>query len=270
MIIIGEKINGFIPKTLAAIEAQDAEYIKSLAADQAAAGANFIDICAGVSSEKELDTMKWLIDLAQEASDLPLSLDSSSPAILLEAMKFVNKPGIINSVSLEEEDGVSKCDLVFPVIADTDWKVVALSIDTSGIPESSAGKAEVAGRMIEKAAAAGIVQDRLYIDLVVTTLATMQDSLLNFTSAIALVHEKYPEVHFTSGLSNISFGMPFRTAINRQFLALTMAAGMDSAIMDPLSSDMQATMYATAALLGQDEYCMEYLQAYRAGRFGAK
>jgi len=269
MIIIGEKINGFIPKTLAAIEAKDADYIKEIARKQEENGATYLDICAGVSSDKELDTMKWLIDLAQEASDLPLCLDSSAPAILVETLPLANKPGLLNSVSLEEEDGVSKCDVIFPVIADTTWNVVALTIDTDGIPDPAEGKAAVARRIINQAASFGIAQDRIFIDSVVTTLATKQDSLINFTESMKLIHEEFPKVHFTSGLSNISFGMPFRKVINMQFLSLCMAAGMDSAIMDPLSSEMLATMYATAALLGHDEYCMEYLQAYREGVFGA-
>jgi len=268
MIVIGEKINGFIPKTLAAIESRDENYIKEIAAAQDQNGADFIDICAGVATEIELETMEWLIDLVQGATSKPLCLDSSSPAILLETMKMVSKPGVLNSVSLEEEDGLSKCDVIFPAIAGTGWKVVALTVDTTGIPESSEDKAAAAGKMIDQAASFGIEQDRLFIDLVVTTLATKQDSLQNFTDAIKIVHAKYPEVHFTSGLSNISYGMPFRKSINTQFLALAMQAGMDSAIMDPLSSDMQATLYATNALLGRDEYCMEYLQAYRDGIFG--
>lgn len=271
MIIIGEKINGFIPKTLAAIEAQDEAYIKEITLGQEAGGATYLDICAGVSSERELETMKWLIDIAQANSDLPLCLDSSSPAVLLEMMKLAKKPGVINSVSLEVEDsGKSKCDIIFPVIADTEWSVVALTIDAKGIPEPAEGKAEVAARIINQAAEAGIAQNRIFIDPVVTTLATKQDSLENFTDALKMIHEQFPEVHFTSGLSNISFGMPYRKAINTQFLALSMAAGMDSAIMDPMSEDMQATLHATAALLGQDEYCMEYLGAYREGLFGAK
>ncbi|MDR1087853.1 MAG: dihydropteroate synthase [Coriobacteriales bacterium] len=270
MIIIGEKINGFIPKTLRAIEERDLQYIRELAEAQEENGADYLDICAGVGSEKELEVMSWLIDAAQESSSLPLCLDSSSPKILLETMKLANRPGIINSVSLEVEDGKSKCDLIFPVIAASDWKVIALTIDANGIPEEPEGKAEVARRMITQAAEAGIVQNRILIDLVVTTLATKQDSLSNFTDSLRLVHAEFPEVHFTSGLSNISFGMPFRKAINMQFLALAMAAGMDSAIMDPLSPDMQATLHATSALLGRDEYCMEYLQAYRDGLFGAK
>jgi 5-methyltetrahydrofolate--homocysteine methyltransferase len=269
MIIIGEKINGFIPKTLTAIETRDEDYLRELARVQEECAADYLDICAGVSTEIELETMQWLIGLAEEASPLPLCLDSSSPAILLECLPLVSKPGILNSVSLEVDDeGRTKCDVVFPVIADTAWKVVALTIDTKGISDDPQVKAEIAGRIITTAAEAGIAQDRIFIDPVVTTLATNQESLVSFNETIRLIKAEFPEVHFTSGLSNISFGMPFRKAINMQFLALAMAAGMDSAIMDPTSRDMQATIHAVDALLGNDEYCMEYLSAYREGLFG--
>jgi 5-methyltetrahydrofolate--homocysteine methyltransferase len=271
MIIIGEKINGFIPKTLAAIEAKDAEYIKAIAVGQAEGGADYLDICAGVAPELERDTMRWLIDIAQTNSSLPLCLDSSDVQVLLELKELAKKPGILNSVSLElVDDERTKCDVVFPAVAASDWGIIALTCDNTGIPDEPAKKFELAKDMISQANAAGIATERIYIDPCVTTLASNQESLLNFIGGIALIKAEYPTVHFTSGLSNISFGMPYRKAINTQFLCLAMQAGMDSAIMDPMSADMQATLFATAALLGNDEYCMEYLQAYRAGLFGAK
>ncbi|MCL2826049.1 MAG: methyltetrahydrofolate cobalamin methyltransferase [Eggerthellaceae bacterium] len=266
MIIIGEKINGFIPKTLAAIEAKDAEYIKSIAIGQAEGGADYLDICAGVAPELERDTMKWLIGIAQEACDLPLCLDSTDPEVLLEMMELANKPGLLNSVSMEND----KCDKIFPAIADTTWGVVALTCNNEGIPDDPAVKIVIARQIVALAREHGIDDTRLFIDPLVTTLATKGDSMHNFTEGIRLIHDEFPKVHFTSGLSNISFGMPFRKAINQQFLCLAMAAGMDSAIMDPMSADMQATLHATNALLGNDDYCMEYLQAFREGLFGKK
>ena len=94
--------------------------------------------------------------------------------------------------------------------------------------------------------------------------------MLNFMEGVRLIKEEFPKVHFTSGLSNISYGMPYRKGINMQFMCLAMYAGMDSAIVDPLSEDMQATIRATDALLGNDEYCMDYLEAYREGMFPKK
>ena len=281
MIIIGEKINGFIPKTLAAIEAKDQSYIRQIAKGQADGGAAYLDICAGTAPEVERETLEWLVDVALDETEIPLCLDSSDPQLLLDMYAYVQAnatgeqatSGVINSVSLERVDdgsGRTKCDVIYPAIAQSEWGVVALTCDNSGIPDDPKVKFELAAKMIDQAAQAGIAQDRVFIDPLVTTLGANPESLLNFNEGIRLIKEVYPKVHFTSGLSNISFGLPYRKCINMQFLCLAMAAGMDSAIMDPMSADMLATLYASDALLGNDEYCMEYLSAYRAGLFGAK
>jgi len=264
MIIIGEKINGFIPRTLEAIEAKDEVYIRSIAKSQTECGADFIDVCAGTAPEIERETMRWLIGLVQDEVDTPLCIDSSDTDVLLEMMKLANKPGLINSVSGE----VGKCEAIFPVIGGTDWKVVALTCDKNGIPTDPEVKFQIADGLISQALAHDVPLGNIFIDPLVTTLATTGDSLLSFNEAVRKIKEKYPEVHITSGLSNISFGMPYRKAINTQFLALAMSAGMDSAIMDPTSADMRSTLYATDALLGRDEYCMNYLTAFRAGMIG--
>jgi 5-methyltetrahydrofolate--homocysteine methyltransferase len=280
MIIIGEKINGFIPKTLAAIEAKDEGYIRQIALGQQEGGAAYLDICAGTAPEIERETLEWLIDIALDETQTPLCLDSSDPQMLLDMFAYVQgkaegkqaSDGIINSVSLERvgDSGITKCDLVYPAIASSNWGVVALTCDNKGIPDDPKVKFELASKMIDQAAAAGIAQNRVYIDPLVTTLGANPESLISFNEGVRLIKEAYPQVHFTSGLSNISFGLPFRRGINMQFLCLAMAAGMDSAIMDPTSADMLATLYATDALLGNDEFCMEYLGAYRAGLFGTK
>jgi len=273
MYIIGEKINGFIPRTLQAINDRDEAYIRKVAIGQSENGASFIDVCAGVAPEIEREVLVWLIDIVLDACDTPLCLDSSDVNMLVDMFNYVQQKatgrqkdeGMINSVSMEE----GKCEVIFPVIAEyTGWSVVALTCNNDGIPDDPPTKLVIARQMVELAASYGIVQDRLFIDPLVTTLATKGDSLQNFTEGIALIKEAFPQVHFTSGLSNISFGMPFRKVINTQFLCLAMAAGMDSAIMDPMSKDMLGTLYATNALLGEDEYCLEYLSAYRDGLFG--
>ena len=266
MIIIGEKINGFIPKTLKAIEAKDAEYIKTIAMGQDEAGADYLDICAGVAPDIEMETMVWLIDKAQEVSKLPLCLDSSDTQILIDCMKLTEKPGIVNSISMEE----GKCEAILPVVQGTDWSIIALTCNNEGIPDDPQKKLEIARDIIDATRAHGIDDKKVFIDPLVTTLGTKTDSLLNFTEGIRLIKEEFPNVHFTSGLSNISFGMPYRRGINTQFLCLAMNAGMDSAIMDPTDPYMQAALFSTNALLGNDEYCMEYLGAYRDGLFPAK
>lgn len=266
MIIIGEKINGFIPKTLQAIEARDEAYIKEIALKQQECRADYIDICAGVAPDIEMETMEWLIGLVQEVCTIPISLDSSDPQIILDCIPLCNQPGLINSVSMEE----GKVDKIFPVIADTEWKVVALTCNQDGIPDDADTKFAIAKDIMDAAKKYGIPADRVYIDPLVTTLGTKSDSMVSFVEAIKLILAEYPDVHITSGLSNISYGMPYRRGINMQFLCLTMNAGMDSAILDPMDPFMQTVIYATDALLGNDDYCMEYLDAYREGLFPVK
>jgi 5-methyltetrahydrofolate--homocysteine methyltransferase len=264
MIIIGEKINGSVPKTGAAIAGRDEAYIRRLAGKQAEFGASYLDICASVAPDKELETLKWLAELVQQESDLPLCLDSPNAGIFAEAIKFCKKPGIINSVSMEGD----KIEKVFPVIAGTEWQCIALLCDNSGIPESAGKRLEVFETILKKAGEYGIEPGKLYIDPVVEMLAASEEGALKIFETIRQVKARCPDVHITSGASNISFQLPLRKFINRSFIILCMAAGMDSAIVDPVNPDMLALIYAAEALLGRDEMCMEYIGAYRDGLFG--
>ena len=263
MIIIGEKINGFVPKTGKAIQEQNGDYIKEIAIAQSEVGADFLDCCPA-TDVGALETMKWLIDLIQEVTDTPIALDSPSADILVEAMGYVNKPGMINSVSLAG----GKIEKIFPLIAGTPWKVVAMLDDENGIPSDAEGRIDVFKRLLVKMDEYGIKPDQVFIDPLVETLGTNEESLLTFAEVCREAKKLCPKIHITSGLSNISFGLPVRKMINMAFMVLAMNAGMDSAIVDPLNRDMMGIIYATDALLGEDEFCMEYLEAYREGLFG--
>jgi 5-methyltetrahydrofolate--homocysteine methyltransferase len=266
MIIIGEKINGSIPSTAKAIAEKNEAFIRNLALKQTEMGANYIDVAAGTTPDIERDTLKWLINIVQDTVETPLCIDSSDPYIILDMIPLAKRPGMINSIS--EERG--KCEIIMPQVADTDWKIIALTCDNSGISTDAKVKFDIAVVIVEKAKKYGIAVDRLFIDPLVTTVSTTGDSLLVFNETLIEIKKKYPEIHITSGLSNISYGMPFRKIINQQFLTLAMSAGMDSAIMDPTSDDMRATLYATDALLGQDRNCRRFLTAFRKGVIGPK
>ena len=230
MIIIGEKINGSIPIVAEAIAKRDSEFIKARAKLQAESGATYIDCCASVPEAEEVETLKWMIDCIQEVTDLPISIDSPSPDVLAQAYKFCKKPGIFNSVSGEGH----KIDTIFPIMAEPGnegWQVIALLSDNTGIPKCAA--------------------DRLKVFETITS-----------------VREQYPTIHITAAISNISFNLPVRKLINYGFLVLAMNAGLDSGIMDPTNKDMLGLVYATEALLGLDDYCMEYIGAYREGLIG--
>ena len=267
MIIIGEKINGSIPSVAKAIAARDAEFIKERAKMQAAANATFIDCCASVPEAEEVETLHWMIDCIQEVTDLPISVDSPSTAVLAEAYKFCKRPGIFNSVSGEG----NKLDVIFPIMAqpgNEDWEVIALLSDDTGIPKCAADRLRVFDKIMAKAKEYGIKPSRIHIDPLVEMLCTSEDGIAMNIEVIQTVRERYPDIHITAAISNISFNLPVRKLVNYGFMILAMNAGLDSGIMDPCNRDMLGLVYATEALLGLDDYCMEYIGAYRDGLIG--
>lgn len=266
MIVIGEKINGSIPAVAEAIAKRDAEFIKNRAKIQEEAGATFIDCCASVPEEEEVETLKWMIDCIQEVTDLPISVDSPSADVLLQVFPYCKRPGLINSVSGEGD----KIDKIFPAIADTKWEVICLLSDDTGIPKCAADRLKVFDKIMAKAKEYGIAPSRMHIDPLVEMLCTSENGIETNTEVISSVRSQYPDIHITAAVSNISFNLPVRKMINLGFTVLAMNAGLDSAILDPTNRDLMGVIYATEALLGEDEYCMEYIGAYREGIFGPK
>ena len=266
MIIIGEKINGSIPSMAKAIEERNEEHIKNIAKAQAEAGCAYIDVCASVEDDKEHEVMKWLIDLVQEVTDTPIALDSPNAETLVKCMPYCKKPGLINSVSGEG----NKMEIVFPVIADTKWEVVALLNDNSGIPKTAADRLRVFDSIMAEAEKYGIAPNRIHIDPLVEMLCTSDDGIAMVEEVMSTIKAKYPTIHITGAVSNISFNLPARKLVNQAFVVLAMKAGMDSAVLDPLNRDMMGMIYAAEACLGLDEMCMEYISAYREGIFGTK
>ena len=265
MIIIGEKLNGSIPAVAQAIANRDAEFIKQRAIAQANAGATYLDCCASVPESEELETLAWMIDCIQQVTDLPIAVDSPSADILAQAWKLCKRPGLLNSVSGEGD----KMDKLFPILAENKgWEVVALLSDDKGIPKSAADRLRVFDKIMTKAKEYGIAPNRIHIDPLVEMLCTSEDGIGMVIEVISTIREKYPTIHITGAVSNISFNLPVRKVLNQAFLVLAMNAGMDSAVLDPTNRDMMGMVFATEAMLGLDEYCMEYIGAYREGIFG--
>ena len=265
MIVIGEKINGSIPAVADAIARRDADFIKQRAIAQTNAGATFIDCCASVPEAEEVETLHWMIDCIQEVTDLPIAVDSPSADVLTKAYKFCNKPGLFNSVSGEGD----KIDKIFPLMAENKgWHVIALLSDDTGIPKNAADRLKVFDKIMAKAKEFGINPNRIHIDPLVEMLCTSENGIETNREVISTIREKYPTIHITAAVSNISFNLPVRKMLNLGFTVLAMSYGLDSAILDPTNRDMIGLIYATEALLGQDDYCMEYIEAYRDGKFG--
>lgn len=265
MIIIGEKINGAIPSVAKAIEEKDEALIRKIAIAQAEAGATFIDVCASVDDGIEMETMAWLIRIVQDAVTTPIAVDSPNTQTCVNCIPFCKKPGLLNSVSLEG----TKIDDAFPALAKAkDWEVVALLNDDTGIPKTAEKRLEVFEGIMKRAKEFDIAPHRFHIDPLVEMLCTSEDGIQMVVDVITEIKKQYPSIHITGAVSNISFNLPVRKLVNQGFVVLAMQAGMDSAILDPLNRDMMGMIYATEALLGQDDYCMEYIGAYRDGIFG--
>lgn len=266
MIVIGEKINGTIPTVAKAIAERNGEIIKELVKRQEDAGADYLDVCAGTKPEEELDALRWLVEIVQSCTHVPICLDSPNPQILENVMTGIDKPGILNSVSGEG----NKCDVLYPLLKGNTWQIVALTCNENGIPSDAKTKVDIACKLIEEAGKYGITPERMHIDPLVLSLSTVSSALLEFTEAMREIKKSYPTVKVTAALSNISYGMPYRKLINQNFLTLAMASGLDSVIVDPSNRDIYGTILAVEALLNRDRLCRKYFKAFRAGRIGVQ
>jgi 5-methyltetrahydrofolate--homocysteine methyltransferase len=263
MIIVGELINASRKAVGAAIEARDKAAIQQVAADQHAAGADFIDVNAGIFVGREAEHLKWLTESVQEVVNGPCSLDSPDPAALEAALAVHKGTAMINSISLEKE----RFEKLLPVVAGTDLKVVALWMSDAGMPETVEDRLAIADKLVNALLQKGVAMGNIYLDPLVQPASVNQSFGPAFLDAIAGIRQAFPEAHTMCGLSNISYGLPNRKFLNQTFMAMAIAKGLDGAIVNPLDRGMMAAITAAEALAGRDGYCMNYLKAHRAGKF---
>jgi cobalamin-dependent methionine synthase I len=264
MQIIGEKINGSRKLVNKAIIEKNSDYIQDLAANQVRCGADILDVNAGTSAKRESEDLIWLVKTVQAATDVQLCLDSPNPETLSAAMGVVKKPPLINSISAESD----KMKKVLPLISGNECSVIALAMDDNGIPKGVEGRMTVIRRLFEDFHSAGISDERVYVDPLVMTIATDNDSGNVAMDTVKAVLEEFPKTHITAGASNISFGLPARSYINQAFLTLAISAGMDSAIIDPTDRHLVSTILAAEVVTGKDRHCINFTGAYRAGKIG--
>jgi len=263
MLIIGELINASRKTIAAHIENQDVEAIQKVAKDQFDAGADYIDVNAGVFVGKEPDYIKWLVTTVQEAVDAPCCIDSPDPQAIEAGLSVHKGTPMINSISLEKE----RYDKLMPVLAGTDHKVVALCMSDEGMPETVDDRMAVADKLVNGLLQNNVKMENIYVDPLVQPLSVNKDFGVEFLNSIAKIMTTFQGIHTTCGLSNISFGLPNRKFLNQLFMVMAISMGLDGAIVNPLDKRMMANIIAAEALAGKDDYCMKYLKAHRAGRF---
>lgn len=264
MLIIGEKINGTRAEVAAAIAARDEAKIRELARAQVEAGADYLDVNAGTSAGEEPEALVWLVRTVQEEVDVPLSLDTPNPAALEAALAEVRRTPLVNSISGERERLAGS----LPLAAAHGCPVIALALDDTGMPKDADDRLRVIRRLLEETRRAGIPDESVYVDPLIMAISTGDEQGAIALETMRRVRAELPEAHLTGGLSNVSFGMPARGLINRAFIVLAIAAGLDVAITDPTNRDLMGTILAAEAVLGRDRFCRNYTSAFRAGRIG--
>lgn len=263
MLIVGERINTSRKAILPAVESRDAAFIIDTARKQLEAGANYIDANAGTLLAGEPDALEWLVTTIQGALDVPICIDSPSPEALERALAVHKGQALINSITAETE----RFDAVAPLVQKYKAKVIALSMGDDGIPESAEGRITMARELIGKLTAIGMKLDDIYVDPLVYPVANGAEYGRAVLDTIRTVKSEFPGVHAICGLSNVSHGLPVRKLLNQAFLVMCIEAGLDAAIIDPLDQRLMSLISASEAIVGCDEYCVDYLAAARAGKF---
>lgn len=262
MIIVGELINASRKAITTAIEDQDTQQIRDIARQEADNGADYIDVNAGVFVGQETDYLKWLVTNVQEAVDTPCCIDSPDPAAIEAALSLHQGTAMLNSISLEKD----RYESLMPIVAGTDLKIIALCMSDQGMPETTDARLAIADKLVNGLVRNNVPLKNIYVDPLVQPISTNQEFGVAFLTAIEQIMARFEGIHTICGLSNISYGLPQRALLNQTFMAMAIGKGLDGAIVDPLNRRMMATIYAAEALAGYDEYCEQYLTAYRQGK----
>jgi cobalamin-dependent methionine synthase I len=262
MLIIAERINASRKTIAQAIAAADRAFIQEEAKAQTLAGSHYIDVNAGTFVGEEREKLQWVVEAVQEVTDLPLSIDSPDSEVIRAMMPLLKKAPIINSINLEP----SRYAGILPLILEYKTKVIALCQAQDAMAETTEEKVALAGRLVEKLTGAGVPLDDLYLDPLVYPLSTNPQSAMATLNAIEEIMKRFPGVHTVCGLTNVSYGLPARKAVNRAFFAAAITRGLDAAIIDPTDKLLYTMLKAATLVVGKDNFCMDYICAFREGR----
>lgn len=234
-----------------------------MATDEYAAGAHYIDVNAGVFVGKEDEYLKWLVQVVQEAVDAPCCIDSPDPKCVEQALAVHKGVAMINSISLEK----NRYDALLPIIAGTNYKVIALCMSDDGMPETAEARLKIADKLLNRLVQNRVPIDNIYVDALVQPVGTNGLFGAEFLDAVQAITTNYKGVHAICGLSNVSYGLPNRKFMNQVFAVMGIAKGLDSLIINPLDKAMMASIVTAETLAGKDDFCVNYLEAHRRGAF---
>lgn len=253
-------MNSSVKSSREAFQDRDEETLLAIGQVQLDRGVDYLDLNTATMEDEKADLL-WAARLLTTQLGARLMIDSPDPAAA--AYVYENAPlgpSIINSVSLEKE----RFDGMMELVVKYDTGVVAMPVGDAGMPKTAEDRVDGADEIIAKITALDVPLNRIYLDLVAESAAADAEAPNRCIEAARVLRRKYPDIHLIVGLSNVSHGLPKREILNSAFLCCLMANGLDSAIMNPMRTDTMLTLHACELVMGQDEYCMEYISACRA------
>ncbi|MBO1223245.1 MAG: dihydropteroate synthase [Candidatus Scalindua sediminis] len=260
MITIGERINGMFRDVKNAIKDKNASVIQEIAKKQTEAGATYLDINVGTAAADQLDAMRWLVEVTQEAVKTPLALDSQKLEVIKAGLEVVKNEVMINSAQGEPE----ALDEYMPLAKEHNAALICLAMNKAGVPQNVDTRIEIAATIVEKAIEHGMDMEKIFIDPIILPVNVDQKQpayMLEVFSQVKLLSD--PPPHITVGLSNFSQGTKEKSLLNRTMLIMAIAAGLDTALMDVLDKDLMDTAICAEMILNKQIYSDSFLKAAR-------
>jgi len=260
MLVIGERINGMFKDVASAIANKEKAVIQRLAKEQISSGADVLDVNVGPAAPDAISAMKWLVETIQEVADAPLALDSTKPKVIEEGLKLAKKNAIINSTTADPE----KLGIYLSMAKKYNAGLIGLTMGKSGIPRDRHERSEFAAQIVSSYMEAGLDLSNLYLDPIILPVNVTQPQAKEVLESIRefkILSDPAPKT--VVGLSNVSQGADDRSLVNRIFLVMALACGLDAAIVDPMDEPLMNAMITAELLLNKHIYCDSYLDAYR-------
>ncbi|WP_334294187.1 homocysteine S-methyltransferase family protein, partial [Romboutsia weinsteinii] len=257
-IVVGERLNPTGRKPLKdALKNENVDYIINLALEQINGGAEILNVNVGLPDIEEKRIMPKVLKEIQAVVDTPLQVDSSNIDALEQGLRYYNGRTIVNSVNGKEES----LNSILPIVKKYGACVVGLALDENGIPDTAKGRFDIAKKIIDRAVSYGIRKEDIFIDCLSLTVSAQQEEAVETLKAIKMIKESLG-VKTILGVSNISFGVPNRKALNHTFLSLALGAGLDLAIINSNESSMMEVINSFRVIKNIDKGCINYINKY--------
>jgi 5-methyltetrahydrofolate corrinoid/iron sulfur protein methyltransferase len=260
MFIIGELINGMYVSISRAIRDKDKSVIQKCALDQISAGAHALDVNCGPASKDPREDIQWLVRAIREVTDKTLVLDSSKPSVIEAGLKAVSDKVMINSTTADAQ----KLSVLVPLAKKYNAGLIGLAMSAKGVPQDKDQRLELAAAIVSTCVEHDFPVEDLYLDPIVMPVNVSQNAMADILESIRefkIISEPPPKT--VVGLSNVSQGARHRSLINRTFLIMAVAFGLDAAILDPLDKDLMDALITAELIVNRQIYCDSYLDAYR-------